>query len=75
MGTGARFRWEGPVAGMACIGSVTVGVAADLPQFKGISPWSSASSPRVLTPLGPAVANQILASAPGGCPRCVASTC
>ncbi len=60
MGAGARWRWEGPVAGMLCIGSVTLGVAAIFPQFKGLSPWELGVIAAVAAPAGPIVASRIL---------------
>ena len=60
MGAGARWRWEGPLAGIACIGTVTVASAAIFPQFKGLSPWELGALAGALTPLGPVVASRIL---------------
>jgi hypothetical protein len=60
MGTGTKWRWVGPVAGMLWIGSVTVAVAAIFPQFKGVSPWELGVLAAVLTPLGPVVADRIV---------------
>jgi hypothetical protein len=62
MGTDAKWRWEGTVAGMACIGSVTLGVAAIFPQFKGNSPWELGLAAAVAAPLGPLVANRVVGS-------------
>jgi hypothetical protein len=60
MGTGARWRPTGPVAGILCIGSVTVAVAAVFPQFKGASPWELGVLAAALTPFGPWVTNRII---------------
>jgi len=60
VGSGTRRRWDGPVAGMASIASVTVAVAAVFPQFKGSSPWVLGALAAVLAPLGPAVATLVL---------------
>lgn len=60
MGADARWRWEGPLAGMLCIGSTTVGVAAIFPQFKGLSPFELGAVAAVAAPAGPLVASRIL---------------
>ncbi|MHB8661436.1 MAG: hypothetical protein ACYDH6_01980, partial [Acidimicrobiales bacterium] len=59
MGAGARWRWEGPAAGIACIASVTLTVAAVFPQFKGLSPWELGVLAGVLTPMGRVVAARV----------------
>jgi hypothetical protein len=60
MGSGSRHRWLGPLAGMACIGSVTMAVAAFALQFRGASPWELGALAAVLAPLGPAAASLVL---------------
>jgi hypothetical protein len=60
MGTDARWRWEGPIAGMACIGTVTLAVAAIFPQFKGQTPWELGVLAAVVAPIGPFVAGRLL---------------
>lgn len=60
MGAGTRWRWVGPVAGMAWIGSVTIAVAAIFPQFKGMSPWELGLVAAVSTPVGRVVADRIV---------------
>ena len=60
MGSGSRHRWLGPLAGIACIASVTVAVAAFAPQFRGNSPWELGVLAAVLAPLGPAAASLVV---------------
>lgn len=60
MGAESRRRWVGPVCGMACILSVTVGVAAVFPQFKGDSAWVLGVVAAALAPLGPVAAGFLL---------------
>ncbi len=60
MGSGSRHAWMGAAAGIACIGSVTIAVAAFAPQFRGASPWELGGLAAVLAPLGPAVASLVL---------------
>lgn len=62
IGAGARRPWEGPLAGVASIGSVTVAVAAIFPQFKGASPWELGILAALLTPLGPVVSGFVVGS-------------
>ena len=62
IGAGARRAWEGPLAGVASIGSVTLAVAAIFPQFKGASPWELGILAAVLTPLGPVVSGFVVGS-------------
>jgi NhaP-type Na+/H+ or K+/H+ antiporter len=50
----------GPAAGVACIGSITVGVAAVFPQFKGSSAWVLGALAAVLAPVGPVAATSLL---------------
>jgi hypothetical protein len=60
-GSGARRRWEGPAAGVASIGAVTVAVAAILvPPFSGASPWVLGIAAAALAPLGPVAADVLL---------------
>lgn len=54
IGTGARNRFEGPVAGLASIAALTLLVAAVLvPPFRGASPWILGLLAAVLAPVGP----------------------
>jgi len=62
IGAGARRSWEGPLAGVASILSVTLAVAAIFPQFKGASPWALGILAAILTPLGPVVAGFVVGS-------------
>jgi hypothetical protein len=60
-GSGATHVWEGPVAGIASIGAVTIAVAAILvPPFSGSSPWLLGAVAALATPLGPLVASAVL---------------
>ena len=61
VGSGAASAWEGPTAGIAATGTVTLTVAAVLvPPFEGVSPWVLGSLAAVLTPLGPLVGTALL---------------
>jgi hypothetical protein len=60
IGSGSRHRWVGPLAGMACIASITLGVGSVFPQFKGNSAWELGFLAAVLTPLGPIVAGLVV---------------
>jgi hypothetical protein len=62
VGSGTRRHWLGPLAGMACIASVTVGIAGVFPQFKGTSAWDLGVLAMVLAPIGPVVATLALGS-------------
>jgi len=62
IGAGARRRWEGPAAGIACIAVTTVAVAAIFPQFGGSSPWGLGALAAVTAPLGPVVGTLLLGS-------------
>lgn len=56
VGTGARHRWVGPLAGMASVAAVSLLVAAVLaPPFRGTAPWIMGGMAAVLAPLGPAL--------------------
>lgn len=58
VGTGAATGWEGPAAGIAAVGTVTLSVAAFLsPPFRGSSPWLLGALAAVLAPIGPMVAS------------------
>lgn len=58
VGSGAASAWEGPAAGIAATGTVTLTVAAVLaPPFDGISPWLLGVLAAVLAPLGPIIAS------------------
>jgi hypothetical protein len=61
IGTGARNRLEGPVAGVASIGALTLLVSAILaPPFRGASPWILGLTAAVLAPAGPIVARALV---------------
>ncbi len=60
IGTGARFAVEGPIAGMASIGALTLFLAA-MPPFAGDSPWILGGLAALLAPLGPIVARRLTA--------------
>jgi len=60
IGSGSRHRWIGPLAGMACIGSITLGVGSVFPQFKGDSAWQLGVLAAVLAPLGPVAASLLV---------------
>lgn len=63
VGSGASNAWEGPVAGMASIGAVTLAVAAVLvPPFRGPSPWLLGALAALLAPAGPFLATTLLGS-------------
>ena len=60
VGAGAR-RWEGTLAGMASIASVSLAVAALLvPPFRGASPWILGAVGAAAAPVGPYVATALL---------------
>jgi hypothetical protein len=62
IGTGANNSWEGPVAGVASIGALTLLVAAVFfTPFRGNSPWILGALAAVLAPLGPVVARRFTA--------------
>ncbi len=64
VGTGAGRVWEGPVAGIAAIASVSLAVAAVVdPPFRGASPWLLGGLVAVLAPLGPIIASALLGDA------------
>jgi hypothetical protein len=61
MGTGARTRLEGPIAGLANVAALTLLVAATLaPPFRGDSPWILGGLAAVLAPMGPFVARRLI---------------
>jgi CDP-diglyceride synthetase len=61
IGTGAHNRWEGPAAGIAAIGPVTLGAAAGaVPPFTDLGPAVIGVMAAVLAPLGPVAANRLL---------------
>ncbi|MDP9070612.1 MAG: hypothetical protein M3N68_04890, partial [Actinomycetota bacterium] len=54
VGSGATTAWEGPAAGIASIGAVTLAVAAVfVPPFPAAAPWLLGALAAVLAPLGP----------------------
>jgi len=59
---GSRHPWIGALAGAACIGSVTVGVAGLFPQFKAAGPWELGLIAAVLAPLGGPLACLVVGS-------------
>jgi hypothetical protein len=61
IGTDAKSRWEGPVAGLASVAALTVLVAAVLaPPFRGSSPWILGGLAAILAPLGQIVARRLI---------------
>jgi hypothetical protein len=60
IGSGSRHRWTGPLAGAACIGSVTVGIAGLVSQHNGASAWELGALAAVVAPLGTATASLLL---------------
>jgi hypothetical protein len=60
IGSGSRHRWIGPLAGIACIGSITLGVGSIFPQFKGDSAAELGILAAVLAPAGTVVASLVL---------------
>jgi CDP-diglyceride synthetase len=64
IGTGAKRRWEGPIAGIASVGILSVLVAAVVsPPFTGSSPWILGGMAAVLLPLGPVVCRRLIGQA------------
>ncbi len=54
VGSGAASAWEGPAAGIAATGTVTLAVAALLASpFRGSSPWVLGGLAAALAPIGP----------------------
>lgn len=61
VGSGARSRWEGPVAGLATAGAMGLAVAATMvPPFRGASPWILAGVVAVAVPAGGVMATALL---------------
>jgi len=61
VGSGARSRWEGPVAAVAGVAAFSVAVAAVLvPPFRGASPWILGAIVAVGVPAGAMVATMLL---------------
>jgi CDP-diglyceride synthetase len=61
VGTGAQNRWEGPAAGIAAIGPVTLGAAAGaVPPFTSVGPAVIGVMAALLAPLGPVAATRLL---------------
>jgi hypothetical protein len=61
VGSGAATAWEGPAAGMASIGAVTLAVAAVfVPPFRGASPWLLGALAAGLAALGPYLGSALL---------------
>ena len=57
VGSGATSAWEGPAAGMAAIGTLTLAVAAlFVPPFDGSSPLLLGALAAALAPLGRMIA-------------------
>jgi len=66
VGTGARHRWEGPIAGIAAVAALDVSVAALLvPPFRGASPWVVGALVAVTAPLGAALAAGLVGGSRG----------
>lgn len=61
VGSGARSRWEGPVAGAASAAAFSVAVAAlFVPPFRGSSPWVLGALVATGVPAGAIVATTLL---------------
>lgn len=61
VGSGARSRWEGPVAALAGVAALSVAVAAVLvPPFRGASPWILGAIVAAGVPAGTMVATMLL---------------
>jgi len=61
VGTGAHSRWEGPAAGIAAIGPVTLGAAAlAVPPFTELGPAALGGIAAVLAPLGLHAASRLV---------------
>lgn len=61
VGAGVGNRWEGPAAGIAGMGAITLGIAAVLvPPFEGASAWALGAAAAVLAPVGTLVATALL---------------
>lgn len=61
VGSGARSKWEGPVAAAASAASFSVLVAAVfVPPFRGVTPWVLGLLVAVLVPAGTMVATTLL---------------
>jgi len=62
IGTGASNAWEGPIAGIASTGALTLFLAgALLLPFRGNGVWVLGGIVAVLAPLGPSVARRLVA--------------
>lgn len=60
IGAGSNNPWEGPVAGVASVGALTLLVAAVLfSPFQGSSPWILGGMAALLAPLGALVASRL----------------
>ncbi|MBV8692937.1 MAG: hypothetical protein JOY57_14850 [Actinobacteria bacterium] len=71
VGAGASNVWEGPAAGAAFVGAVTLLVAAIfVPPFTGASPWILGAIAAVLAPFGP-VAGSLILGERGGAAQAV----
>lgn len=61
VGSGARWKWEGPIAAAASAGAFSVAVAAVfVPPFRGASPWVLGALVAVLVPAGTMAATTLL---------------
>jgi hypothetical protein len=61
VGSGARSRWEGPLAAAAAAGALSIAVAAVfVPPFRGASPWVLGALVAVLVPAGTMAATTLL---------------
>lgn len=64
VGSGAGSRWEGPVAGLAAAGALSLAVAAVLvPPFRGAAPWVLGAVVALLAPVGTMAASTLLGRA------------
>lgn len=61
IGSGARTRFDAPLASTAAVIAMSIAAAAVLvPPFRGASPWVLGGVAAVLTPLGPIAASAVL---------------
>ncbi|MDQ1439548.1 MAG: hypothetical protein QOK43_3177 [Acidimicrobiaceae bacterium] len=66
VGTGAQNAWEGPAAGIAALGPVTVTAATiAVPPFVEVGPWLLGALAAVLTPLGEYAGSTLLGRGQG----------
>jgi hypothetical protein len=63
VGTGAGSAWEGPAAGIAAMGPVTLlGATLAVPPFSESGPWIAGGLAALLAPVGPYAGSALLGS-------------